>query len=476
MSMTQYLRIIWALKWLVLATLLVVGVVGTLVTLLMPKQYTAEASLVVDLRNDPVMGVLSPGLASPGFMATQVEILKSDRVASRVVKMLGVERSPAAVQQWRESTEAKIPLERYFANLLQRGLVVEPLRGSNVINIAFGSPDAAFAAGAANAFAQAYMDVTVELRVEPTRQSAAFLDEQTKALRTNLEKAQAKLSQFQQEKGIVVSDERLDQETAKYAALTTQLSAAQAEQVEAATRSRNSGGETSPEVLQSPAILSLKGQLNAAEAKLSELSIIVGKNHPSRVQLDAQIAELKQQIAAESRRVSGGSSVIRNTSAQKVEQLKQLAEEQKQNLLALRSQRDQMAVLVRDVETAQRAYEGISGRVNMVTLEGQNTQANVRILSPAIEPYTPSRPKVWVNILGSLAGGLLLGALAALGLELLNRRVRDPEDIMMLPGVPILGVLRPADSKKPVYRRLTTGRPPGGPVRPPLLSAPGARP
>ena len=49
--------------------------------------------------------------------------------------MLGVERSPAAVAQWREATKAKIPLERYFADVLQRGLAVEPARGSNVINI-----------------------------------------------------------------------------------------------------------------------------------------------------------------------------------------------------------------------------------------------------------------------------------------------------------------------------------------------------
>jgi len=472
MSMKQYLRIIWARKWLVLATLLLVSIIGTAVTLLMPKQYVANASLVVDVRNDPVMGVLAPGLASPAYMATQVEIMRSDRVASRVVKMLGVERSPAAVQQWRESTDAKIPLERYFADLLQRGLSIEPSRGSNVINIAFASPDSAFAAGAANAFAQAYMDVTVELRVEPTRQSAAFLDQQTKTLRTNLETAQAKLSSFQQDKGIVISDERLDQETARYNALMAQISLAQAEQVEASTRVRNTGTDTSPDVMQSVAVQTLKGQLNLAETKLTELSTVVGKNHPSRVQVEAQIAELKQQIASEVRRVSGGSSVIKRYSGQKVDELKDLLEAQKKQLLSLRSQRDQMAVLVRDVETAQRAYEGISGRTNLLNLEGQNTQANVRMLSPAIEPFEPSRPKVLLSIAGSIIGGLLLGALAAIGIEFLNRRVRDPEDIMMLPGVPVIGVLRPAESKKPVFRRLTTG---GAPTGRPLLSAPGAR-
>src|SRR5436190_10152695 len=138
MSMSQYLSIVWARKWLVLIALCVVSITGTLLTLfVLPKQYVAEASLVVEMRPDPVLGALAPGLASPGYLATQVAILKSDRVAGRVVKMLGVERSPVAVQQWRESTNAKIPLDRYFAELLGKGMQAEPERGSNVIDITF---------------------------------------------------------------------------------------------------------------------------------------------------------------------------------------------------------------------------------------------------------------------------------------------------------------------------------------------------
>src|SRR5439155_12309370 len=298
MSITQYLRIIWTRKWLVLALLLVTIAVGTAVTLLMPKQYTADASLVVDVRVDPVMGMLAPA-----------------------------------------------------------------------------------------------------------RQSATWLDEQSKVLRANLEQAQSRLSKFQQEKGIVVSDERLDQETARYNALITQLALAQTEQVDTSTRRRNSGSDQSPEVLQSASVQSLKSQVATAEAKLSEISSVVGKNHPQRIQLEAQLQELKQQLGAEMRRVSGGSSVVNRSSAQKVEELKALVDQQKHQLLSLRSQRDQIAVLVRDVESAQRAYEGISGRMTQLTLEGQNTQANVRLLSPAIEPYYPSRPRVLVNILGSIFGG-----------------------------------------------------------------------
>jgi chain length determinant protein EpsF len=408
-------------------------------------------------------------------MATQLEIIRSERVASRAVKILGVERSAAAVAQWREATNAKIPLERYFAGVLERGLSVEPARGSNVIVLTFAGPDPLFVQAAANAFAQAYMDVSVELRVAPARQTASFLDEQTKTLRANLEKAQAQLSKFQQTKGIVITDERFDQENSRYAALIGQLAAAQAERVETSSRQHNTGGETSPDVLQSGAIQGLKAQLAAAQTKLSEISSIVGKNHPSRVALEAQIAELKSQLAAETRRVAGGTSLTNRGSSQKVGDLQAMVDAQKKLILSLRSDRDQIAVYQRDVDVAQREYDAVTQRFGQVSMEGQNNQANTRLLSPAVEPLEPSRPRVVVGIIGSILGGLAVGILAALLFELLDRRVRSPEDLLVMAGVPVIGVLRPANSRRPVFRRLLMVGPAPYPTRP-MLSGPGHRP
>jgi chain length determinant protein EpsF len=469
--LSQYLRIIWARKWLVLALFVVIAAAGITTTLLLPRQYTADASLVVDIRIDPALGALAPALAAPSYMQTQVEILRSERVASRAVKILGVERSAAAVAQWREATQAKISLERYFAGVLQRGLYVEPGRGSSLINISFTAPDPIFAQAAANAFAQAYQDVSV--RVAPARQSASFLDEQVKTLRTNLEQAQSRLSKFQQAKGIVVTDERLDQENARYNALIAQVANAQSERVETETRQRFTGGEFSPDVLQSGPVMGLKSQLASAETKLSEISSIVGKNHPQRLQLEAQIGELKQQLAAETRRVAGGTSTSNRGSSQKVAELQALADAQKKQLLSLRSDRDQIAVYQRDVDAAKAAYDAVAQRLGVINLEGQNSQANTRLLSPAVEPLEPSRPKVSAGIAGSLLGALAVGILAALGLEMLDRRTRMPEDLMVMPGVPVIGVLRRPGSKQPVFRRLLMVNP-MAPTRP-LLAGPGIR-
>lgn len=460
MTLKQFLRIVLARKWLVLGLLVLTAVVGAAVTVfLVPKQFTADASMVLDVRPDPVLNALAPGLTSPAYLATQIEIIKSDRVAARVVRMLGLANSPAAVQQWREATQSKIPLERFFAGLMQRGLVVEPSRGSNLITLTFVSPDAAFAAAAANAFAQAYMETSVELRVEPARQSAEWLDAQTKTLRTNLEQAQSKLSKFQQDKGIVGSDDRYDQETIRLNVLNTQLAAAQIERVEAGSRQRSTGTDVSPDVQQSGAVQAIKSQLATAETRLSEISIVVGANHPQRIQLQAQIAQLKQQLAAEVGRVSGGTSSISRSSSQKVEELRNLAEAQKRKVLSLSSERDQITVLQRDVETAKRAFDNASQRVGQLNLESRNTQAAVRLLSPAVEPLEPSRPNIHKSVGASIAIGLILGLVVAVGLELLDRRIRGPEDLLVMAGVPVLGVLRPAGSKRPVFRQLLPGRP-----------------
>ena len=181
-----------------------------------------------------------------------------------------------------------------------------------------------------------------------------------------------------------------------------------------------------------------------------------------------QIAQLRQQLAAEIQRVSAGTSVVSRSSSQKVEELRALADEQKRRLLALSSERDQIMVLQRDVETAKRSFETVSQRVGQLNLESRNTQAEVRLLTPAVEPLEPSRPNLRKNIGVSVVVGLILGFAIVVGLEFLDRRIRGPEDLLVVAGVPVLGVLRPADSKQPVFRQLLPGRPVHGQLALPM--------
>lgn len=453
MTLQQFLLIIFARRHLVAAIFVLVATTGTGVTLLMPKTYTAITSLVIDVKSDPIAGALLPSVGTPTYMSTQTEIISSERTAIGVVRLLRIDQNPQLVAQWKEATDGTTPLENYFARLLRSGMAVSPAKGSNIITIAYAGRDPKFATTVANAYAQAYIDLLIDLRVDPARQYSAWFDERLKKLRIDLEKAQSKLSAYQREKGIVASDERVDQEMQRLNTLTAQLSTIQGEKVESSSRQKSSGSELSPDVQQNPVIVGLKSELAKAEAKMSEISSSTGKNHPVRVQLDGQIAGLQDQLQKEMRRISGGAATATRTSALKEADLIQMIEEQKKQVLALRETRDEIHVLTKDVESAQRSYETVAQRMSQISLEAQSEQTNVRVLSPAIEPSDPSRPNVPRFIAGSLVGGILMGILAALGMEYIDRRVRDVADLA-IEGVPVFGVVGALRDKYTIRQRL----------------------
>jgi len=440
MTLQQFLLILRARARLALYVFFGTVFVVVVGSLLWPKSYTASTAIVLDVKSpDPVAGVLLPGLMSPGYMATQVDIINSDRVAQRVVRLLKLHESPAIKEQWQEATEGRGEITIWLADLLQRRLDVKPARDSNVIDIKFTGADPAFAAAIANAFAKAYIDVSLELKVEPARQYANWFDEQVRQYRDKLERAQSALSAYQQKTGIVATDERLDYETAKLNEMSTQLTITQGQTADSASKQKSAGGsETLNEVMQNPLINQLKADLARLEAKRDETSINLGKNHPQVQRMESEIGALKEKVAAETRKVSSslGTSVV--VGKQKEKELLEAIESQKAKVLELNKQRDELSVLKRDVETAQRAYEAVTQRASQTKLESQTVQTNVAVLNPAVEPLEPSRPRLLLNVIVSIFLGTLLGVGVALTLELGNRRVRSAEDIVEALDLPVL--------------------------------------
>jgi chain length determinant protein EpsF len=457
MNLRQMLLILRLRWWLVmLIFLLVVG--GTFAALSMiSKRYTSTTAVLLDVKADPLVATLVPSLATPGYIATQAEIVRSDRLATRVVKMLGLDQNPAAVAQWRENTEGRVPLDMYFGQLMQQGLQVEPVRNSTILNITYTATDPKFAAAVANTFARAFLDLGVELRVGPAREYAGFFDERLKTLRTDLEQAQTRLSAYQQSKGIVVSAERLDMETTRLASLEAALAGAMAESAETSSRLRNAGSENSVDVQNNAIVQGLKAELARAQAKLNEISTNLGSSHPQRIQLEAQIAGLRQQIGAEMRRVSGATASADRINTQKIAELRKLVEAQKNAVLAMRADRDEAAVLLRDVDTAQKAYDSVAQRRTQLANESQAEQTSARILSPATEPMRHSFPDFPKSMVAAVIVGLLLGIASALGLEMIDRRIRS-EDDMQAEGVPVLGVMSSRPAREGYARRLTPTR------------------
>lgn len=416
---------------------------------LVPKQYTAETSVMVDIRSpDPVAAVLLPAIALPGQLGTQVDIISSDRTALKVVKKLSLDESPILKDMWRESTEGKGKFDLWIAALLRKGLKITPGRDSNIVTLAFKGSDPAFAAAVANAFAQAYIETSVELKVEPARQYNRWFADQAKVMRETLERAQTRLSEYQRQKGIVFTEEAMDFEVAKLNDLSARLTAAQGETRDAQSKQSQGGAGPLPEVMGSSVVQGLRTDIAQREARLKEAAGNLGVKHPQYLRMESELAELKNRLAAETSHVTSGYSASSAVGKAREAELKAAIEAQKTKLLKLKDERDEISVRLRDVDTARRAYEAVTTRYNQTNLESQSTQTNVSVLNPAVEPFEPSFPKpLPITLLLATALGIALGGAAAVGLELRDRRIRSVNDLAEMMQLPVLCVI--GRSKRP---------------------------
>ncbi|HLO93379.1 MAG TPA: chain length determinant protein EpsF, partial [Burkholderiaceae bacterium] len=438
MNLTQLIPILLA-RWRTAAGVFAVLVLGVVVvTLATPSKYTATASVVADVKPDPVSAMFMQSAVTPAYIATQVDVIRSDRVAQRVVRNSGLADSAEVRAQWLKATQGEGKIEAWLADTLRPGLEVKPSMQSSIIEVSYKAQDPRMAANMANAFVQAYIEVTLDLKVDPARQYRSFFDTRAKEARERLEAAQAKLSAFQKENGIIATDERLDVENTRLTELSTQLVTLQALSAESSSRQNQAAtsGDRIQEVLVNPVIGSLKSDLSRAEAKLQELNARYGENHPQVVEARANIAELKARVEAEVKRVTGGVGVAASINRAREADVRASLEAQRGKLLRMKALRDEGSVLLRDVENAQRAYDAIQTRLTQTNLESQTTLSNVNILTQAEPPLSPSSPKTYLNLLVGIFLGTALGLLAAVIHELLDRRLRSPQDLAGIADLP----------------------------------------
>lgn len=450
MNFTQFLLILKARSRIILITFGLTVLTTLVVSLLLPKSYTATTSLVLNYKGmDPVTGLILPAQLMPGYMATQIDIITSRNVAIKVVDQLKFAESASAQEQFNKATKGRGDIRTWFADLLLKKLDVKPSRESSVIEISFSGADPEFAAAVTNAFANAYLQTNIQLKVEPAQKAANFLGEQTKALRANLEAAQARISKYQQQKGLTSAIGNLDVESARLNDLSTQLVLAQSQAYESTSRQQRTHGnaEESPDVAANPVVQSLKIDISRAESKFSELSQHVGSSHPQYQAAQAELEKLKSQLLEETRKVTSSIGGAAHIDQQHEAELRAALAAQKSRVLELNLSRDELSVLQRDVENAQRAMDTASQRFTQTTLEGNANQTDIAVLNPATAPQGPTSPNILYNTLLSIFFGTMLGVGFGLLAEMMNRRVRSLDDISDLLEVPVFAIIQGKPSR-----------------------------
>lgn len=443
MNLLQVLLILKARYKIILITFFITVLTAVVVTLLLPKNYSATTSLLLNYKGmDPVTGVMLPAQLMPGYMATQTDIIHSRNIALKVVDQLKLAQTEQAQEQFQKATKGNGDINNWLAGVLLNKLEVAPSKQSSLIEVTFTSVDPQFSATVANSFAENYVQTSVQLKVEPAQKATGYFSEQIKTMRDNLEQAQSRLSEYQQKHGITNPEQNLDVENMRLNELSAQLSVAQAAAIDSQSRkynAQNSAGD-SPDIAISPVIQNLKLETTRAETKLAEISQRMGKNHPQYQSAETELNKIRIQLREETQRATNSISSAANINQQRESELRTQVNLQKNKVLALNLLRDEMGVLQKDVETAKKAMDAVTQRYSQTSIEGQSNQSDIAILNPAIPPDSPSSPRVLINIALAIIMGAILGIGFGFLAELADRRVRSRDDLSTLLEVPVFAI------------------------------------
>lgn len=445
MPMAEFLRLLWSRRGLFMAVTLGLLAAVLLGLWLWPVSYTATTRVLIETGRAREQLNDGPNTAqlSPAFIGTQVDIIRSQRVALEAVRLLGVSSNASAISMFNEETGGRGSIDQFFADRLLARIKIRPSQQSNIIDISMRAPDPRFAAQVANAMARSYISTSLELKVKPAREFTEFFEQQTQASRDRYEAAQRRLSQFQKSRGIVSVDERLDIESNRLQELSTQLTQIQALRSESAEKAdsanRSKGSATGlPEVINNSVVMQLKAEIARSEAKLAELSGQFGPNYPQVERMRDELASLRREMRTQTDAVGGSMSKQFEVNVARESETRAALDRQRQKVMNLKQQRDEMNMFARDVESAKHSLDLLTQRLLQHSVESESRGANVVQLDPAVEPLEPSSPNYVPVLLTGLVASPLISALVVALTGLFSPRALSDLDIETALGCPVI--------------------------------------
>ena len=443
MSFTLFLKVIWSRKWFIIVFVAIAcGLVGTKSSLAV-KQYKASASLIVNVNGkDPITGAIVPTLMQPSFLATQVEIIKSISVALKVVNNLKLNNDIELQQKFGQLENRNTSFDVWLGYALLKNLQVAPSRQSSIIYITYTSSDPVQAAQFANAFAEAFIQTNLDLKINPSRRTAQWYATQVENIKMELIKAREELSSYQQETGILSTNGAFNVESSRIAQLNSQLitlrSTLSTLETKQVTFSNFDPAYPNASSISDPMIDRLKVAYINAQLSFSEISNKFSENHPNylsaandmnskRESLINEIQSAKAKLTAE---ITETKTLIAN--------VEQAIKEQTELMLSNNKQRDTLKVLINKVQNTESLFNATTQKLNLFRLEGDSLDTDVSILNRASPPFYSANYSLTTSVIIAFLFSSIIALFFVLIIEQLNKRIRDKSVIEDTFNIPVL--------------------------------------
>lgn len=463
----QYIRIALRWRYVILGATVACVLIGLIATLLMTPRYTAVTTVEIAREASKVTGIegveREATVNDQEFYQTQYGLLRSRVLAERVANKLQLVDDPAFFERFgavrntpaftlvgkRYSFQGRAERQRLAGEILLKNLSVDPMRFSRLVGISFSSPDPAFSAKVAQAWAENFIQTNLERKVQATAYGRNLLERQLVLQKQKLDESQRQLVSYASQQQIInlpaqSNDTKTTSERSivadDLATLNAALSQATADRIQAEARYKQAGnGGSSTEALRNIAINSLRQRRAELAADYQRLMVQFQPEYPAALAIKSQMDQLDRSIAREEARVAGSQRADYREAVEREASLQAKVNQLKASFLDNRRRSIQYNIYQQEVDTNRALYDGLLQRYKEIGIAGGVGVNNISIVDAADIPQKPSSPRIVLNLAIALLAGLGLGGVLAFALEQMDDTIVDPGQVEQRLGMPLLG-------------------------------------
>jgi succinoglycan biosynthesis transport protein ExoP len=417
--------------------------VATFVILMFqPRLYESSASILVEPRSSPYVRASNeqaPSISGNevGVVSSQIELLKSRDTLLGVIDALDLRSvpefngaasslSPLGMITQFMGRRAATPnsIDETVLTALNERLDVSQERDSRIITVAVSTTDPELSARIANAVAAAHVARRAQLSISDTADASGWLQAEIERLRISVEEAESAVAEFRVDNDLFTGQNNTSLLDQQLSTISAQITASQERKNAALSRAalirglieRNQPIESVADVRDSVVIQRLSEEKARLQGEQAQRSATLLANHPSIRALNAQIAELNNQIRIEGGRVAAALEAEAQIESDIEASLQ--ADLARAKSTASVATRDTVTLdsLEREAKAQRDLLEAYLLRFNEASSRVDTNSAlpDVRVVSEAAPAAIPSSPKTSLIMLavGLVAFAVQVGAVA----------------------------------------------------------------
>jgi succinoglycan biosynthesis transport protein ExoP len=479
----QYWNVVMQFKWRIISLSVFISLLVALIVMSITPRYIATAKLLIESNEAKVLSiqeVYGVDASRKEYFQTQYEILRSRKIAESVVEKLNLVELPnynfqladiSALVKFKEIIKdqltSRLPFlpqkspvvhtpeqlqifkQNYAVSKVAKNLLISPITNTQIVKISYEDEDPELAALIANTVGDVYIESYLQARFDMTQKATTWLNESIEGLRTKLDVAEKALSEFYEKEGLVNIDGIVGLASEKLQRLSEQLLNAETNfkrnetiymQVNSLTANIDDLSNL-PEVINHPAVQSVKRSEVISESKVSELNKVYGPKHPKMIAANAELDSIRKSLNNQIRSLLSGINTEYRSAQTKLEDVQKELEEAKVDFRRLATLENQSKALQREVDINQQLYSSFFTRLKETNELGGFESANARLMDVAKKPGGPAKPKKGLIIAAAFILSIGLGVFLAIAMDALNSGIRSLDDVERKLSQRMLGLI-----------------------------------